>query len=228
MQLTRACWLLVLLIIVAAGCRRQPISTPPEENRFTRTVLVDGLDEPLQLEFDRAGRVYFIERTGAVKRYDEATGQVTLLGRLPVAVVGEAGLIGLLLDRDFDRTRQLYVYFSSAGEPSEMRLSRFTLTRRDSIDLASEVVLMRWPYEVGSHFGGGMAWDAAGNLYLTTGDNSDATQYNPVHWTNDGGRGQDAQRTAGDSPSAERHGLRRRESQGVLSVLPVAAGGLAY
>ena len=199
MQLTRACWLLVLLIIVAAGCRRQTVSTPPEQNRFTRTVLVDGLDEPLQLEFDRAGRVYFIERTGAVKRYDEATGQVALLGRIPVAVVGEAGLIGLLLDRDLDRTRQLYVYFSSAGEPSEMRLSRFTLTPRDSIDLASEVILMRWPYDVGSHFGGGMAWDAAGNLYLTTGDNSDATQYNPVHWTNDGGKGQDAQRTAGNS-----------------------------
>jgi cytochrome c len=198
MQLTRAYWLLALLI-VAAGCLRQTTSAPPEENRFTRKVLVDGLDEPVQLEFDRAGRVYVIERTGAVKRYDEATGQVAVLGRIPVAVVGEAGLIGLLVDRDFDRTRQLYVYFSSAGEPSEMRLSRFTLTPLDSIDPTSEVVLIRWPYEVASHFGGGMTWDAAGNLYLTTGDNSDATQYNPVHWTNEGGKGQDAQRTSGNS-----------------------------
>jgi cytochrome c len=199
MQLTRACWLLVLLIIVAAGCRRQTTSTPPEQNRFTRKVLVDGLDEPVQLEFDREGRVYFIERTGAVKRFDEATGRVAILGRISVAVVGEAGLIGLLLDREFDRTRQLYVYFSSAGDSSEMRLSRFTLTALDSIDPKSEVVLMRWPYEVASHFGGGMTWDAQSNLYLTTGDNSDATQYNPVHWTNEGGKGQDAQRTSGNS-----------------------------
>ena len=172
---------------------------PPEHTRFARKVLVDGLDEPMQLEFDRRGRVYFIERKGAVKRYDQTSGRATVLGRIPVAVVGEAGLIGVLLDKEFERTRQLYLYFSSAGEPSEMRLSRFTLTALDSIDLRSEVVVMRWPYEVASHFGGGMTWDAQGNLYLTTGDNSDATQYNPVHWTNPGGKGQDAQRTSGNS-----------------------------
>jgi cytochrome c len=171
----------------------------PEENRFTRKMLIEGLDEPMQLEFDRAGRVYFIERKGAVKRYDERTGRVSVLGTIPVAVVGEAGLIGLLLDRDFERTRQLFLYFSSVGDSSEMRLSRFTLTSRDSIDARSEVVVMRWPYEVASHFGGGMTWDTQGNLYLTTGDNSDATQYNPVHWTNEGGKGQDAQRTSANS-----------------------------
>lgn len=190
-------------ILIPLSCtrpqRQATASAPPEQNRFTRKVLVEGLDEPMQLEFDRAGRVYFIERKGAVKRYDESTGRLAVLGRVPVAVVGEAGLIGLLLDREFDRTRQLYLYFSSAGEPSEMRLSRFTLTPLDSIDPTSEVVLMRWPYEVASHFGGGMTWDSQGNLYLTTGDNSDATQYNPVHWTNEGGKGQDAQRTAGNS-----------------------------
>ena len=172
---------------------------PPEQNRFTRTVLADGLDEPMQLEFDRGGRVYFIERKGAVKRYDESTGLLAVLGRLPVALVGEAGLVGLLLDRDFARTRQLYLYFSPARDSGMMRLSRFTLTALDSIDAASEVVVMKWPFEVASHMGGGMTWDAQGNLYLTTGDNSEATQYNPVHWTTAGGKAQDAQRTAANS-----------------------------
>ncbi len=172
---------------------------PPEANRFTRKILLEGIDEPIEIEFDKAGRVYFIERKGAVKRYDEKTGRVDVLGQMPIARVGEAGLIGLLLDRDFERTRQLYLYFSSSGSPSEMRLSRFTLSSRDSIDLKSEVVLMHWPYEVASHFGGGLTWDAQGNLYLTTGDNSEATQYNPVHWTNAGGKGQDSQRTSANS-----------------------------
>jgi cytochrome c len=197
-------WAVVVAVAIltppsSARAQGQSASAQPEENRFTRKILVEGLDEPIQIEFDRAGRVYFIERTGAVKRYDERTGRVDVLGKIPVAVVGEAGLIGLLLGRDFDRTRQLYLHYSSTGEPSEMRLSRFTLTSRDSIDPKSEIVLMRWPYEVASHFGGGMTWDAQGNLYLTTGDNSEATQYNPVHWTNEGGKGQDAQRTAANS-----------------------------
>src|SRR5687767_3376472 len=192
-----------LLLLVGCDTERSrddvEASEAPDPTRFTRKVVVDGLDEPIQLEFDSTGRVYFIERTGAVKRYDENTGQVAVLGRIPVAVVGEAGLIGLLLDRDFNRTRQLFLHYSTASKPSEMRLSRFTLTQLDSIDPRSEIVLMRWPYEVASHFGGGMTWDAKGNLYLTTGDNSDATQYNPVHWTNEGGKGQDAQRTAANS-----------------------------
>ena len=192
---------LLLLGGVAAALAPAPIvgaqAAPPEQNRFTRSVLVDGLDEPMQLEFDRAGRVYFIERKGAVKRYDESTGRLSVLARMPVAVVGEAGLVGLLLDRDFERTRQLYLYFSH--DSTEMRLSRFTLTARDSIDLTSEVVVLRWPFEVASHVGGGMTWDAQGNLYLTTGDNSEATQYNPVHWTNAGGKGRDAQRTSANS-----------------------------
>jgi glucose/arabinose dehydrogenase len=95
----------ILTPLSSARSQGQTTSARPEANRFTRKVLVDGLDEPMQLEFDRAGRVYFIERKGAVKRYDERTGRVAVLGRIPVAVVGEAGLIGLLLDRDFDRTR---------------------------------------------------------------------------------------------------------------------------
>ena len=189
----------IVSALVSTNAGGQRASTRPDENRFTRKVLIEGLDEPLQLEFDRAGRVYFIERNGAVKRYDERTGRVALLGRIPVAVVGEAGLIGILLDREFERTRHLYLHFSTAGDPSEMRLSRFTVTPRDSIDLRSEVVLMRWPYEVASHSGGGMTWDAQGNLYLTTGDNSEATQYSPLHWTNEGGKGQDAQRTSANA-----------------------------
>src|SRR5688572_30788087 len=164
MRALRPIWCLSILLFTG-GCelprdRDEPeVSEAPDPTRFTRKVLVDGLDEPIQLEFDRAGRVYFIERTGAVKRYDESSGQVATLGKIPVAVVGEAGLIGLLLDRDFQRTRHFFVYYSSLSKPSEMRLSRFTLTPLDSIDSRSEIVMMRWPYEVASHFGGGMTWE---------------------------------------------------------------------
>ena len=182
-----------------AAAQSPSAAAAPEQNRFTRKILVDGLDEPMQLEFDRDGRVYFIERKGLVKRYDESTGTVAVLGRAPSALLGEAGLVGLLLDRDFARTRQLYLYFSPASDSGEMRLSRFTLTPLDSIDLESEVVVMRWSADVTSHAGGGMTWDARGNLYLATGDNSEATQYGPVHWTNPGGKAQDAQRTSANT-----------------------------
>jgi cytochrome c len=167
--------------------------------RFTRKVLVEGLNEPMQLEFDRRGRVWWIERGGTMRRLDETTGKVDLIGRIPSALVGEAGLIGLLLDRNFATTHQFYAYYSAPGELREMRLSRFTVNAKDSLDLKSEIILLRWPFEVASHMGGGMTWDAAGNMYLTVGDNSNATQYNPIHYSNPGGKGQDSQRSAANS-----------------------------
>lgn len=184
------------------GLWAQSVGSPSgtlDHTRFTRKVLVEGLNEPMQLEFDRRGRVYWIERGGTFRRLNESTGKVDLLGKIPVALVGEAGLIGVLLDRNFDATHHFYVYYSAPGDVREMRLSRFTLSAADSIDLRSEIVMMRWPYEVASHMGGGMTWDAAGNMYLTVGDNSDATQYNPVHFSNEGGKGQDSQRSAANS-----------------------------
>ena len=188
--------------ICAHAAAAQPSVTEPgslDRTRFTRKVLVEGLNEPMQLEFDRRGRVYWIERGGTMRRLDEGTGKVDLLGRIPVALVGEAGLIGLLLDRHFEATRTFYVYYSAPGDVREMHLSRFTLSRKDSIDATSEIVMLRWSHEVASHMGGGMTWDAAGNMYLTVGDNSDATQYNPIHFSNEGGKGQDSQRSAANS-----------------------------
>ncbi len=176
------------------------VPTPAiDQTRFTRKVLVEGLNEPIQLDFDRSGRVYWIERPGAIRRLDETTGKVDFIGKVPVALVGEAGLIGLLLDRNFETTHHIYAYYSAPGDVREMHLSRFTLSAKDSINLASEVVMMRWPHEVASHMGGGMTWDAAGNLYLTVGDNSNATQYNPIHFSNPGGKGEDSQRSAANS-----------------------------
>ena len=198
----RAPLVAALLLLAACGDRTEVAAVAPDETRFTRRVLVDGVNEPMQLEFDARGRVYWIERGGSLRRLDESTGTVDSLGAIPVSLVGEAGLIGLLLDRDFERTRWLYLYYSAPGEGREMRLSRFTLAPRGSgetIDPESEAVLLRWPFDMASHMGGGMTWDSAGNLYLATGENSEPTQYNPVHWTTEGGKGQDSQRTTANS-----------------------------
>ena len=172
---------------------------PPDESRFSRTVIAQGLAEPMQIEFDLRGRVYWIERPGGVKRLDETTGELAVLGTIPVSLTGEAGLVGVLLDREFETSRQIYFYYSAPGEPKEMRLSRIRLGADDRLDPSSEIVLMRWPFDPGSHMGGGMLWDEQGNLYLSVGDNTNAQQYAPLRFTAPGGAGQDGQRTAANS-----------------------------
>ena len=50
----------------------EPGAARPDQNRFTRTVLVEGLNEPMQMEFDATRRVYWIERSnGGIRQLDE-------------------------------------------------------------------------------------------------------------------------------------------------------------
>ncbi|MBW3630295.1 MAG: PQQ-dependent sugar dehydrogenase, partial [Gemmatimonadetes bacterium] len=201
-----AAWKLAVvtgLCLCGAAAFPIPQNAAPDETRFTKKVLVDGLDEPFQIEFDSRGRVYWIERSsGNVKRFDEATGELTLLGKIPTTVVAEGGLLGILLDRAFDTSRQIYFYYTfvaDGGRVREGRLSRATLGRGDRLDMASEVVVLRWPVDTSGHLAGGMTWDAAGNLYLAVGDNSAPSQYGPFRFTAPGGAGQDVLRTSANT-----------------------------
>src|SRR6185369_17021529 len=85
---------------------------PPEENRFTKVVLAEKLDEPMELAALRDGRVLFIERKGSVKLYSPATGQIKVIASIPVSTKytdkegkqteAEDGLLGLALDPHYD------------------------------------------------------------------------------------------------------------------------------
>lgn len=195
----------LLLPAVLIGCRdrsrvAQAGGEAPEESRFTRTFVAEGLDEPMAMDFDADGRVYVIERTGGLRRIDPETGENVTLGKIPVFTDGEGGLLGILLDRDFERTRRLFLYYTAAGDERIARLSRFNLGPDGMLDPSSEKVLLSWEHDVASHMGGGMAWEpGTGNLLLAVGENSIPTQYTPIHWTEPGGRREDSQRTAANT-----------------------------
>ncbi|GAA0878815.1 hypothetical protein GCM10009119_17830 [Algoriphagus jejuensis] len=198
---------LVLVLILGLGTACKPTQTKeesfrPDASRFTQKVVVEGLEEPLQIEFDSNGHVYWIERIGQVKRFNEDTGAVELIGTVDLAEGTAPGLIGILLDRDFEISKQLFLYYSAKADKGDaMRLSRFELGVDGKLDIASEKVILTVPWEQpdGSHFGGGMTWDKGGNLYLSIGADSHPTQYSPLPFTNEGGRGQDEARTAGNT-----------------------------
>src|SRR5687767_1116171 len=57
----------------------------PEENRFSKVVLADKLNEPVELAVLPDERVLFIERRGAVNLYRPATGQHTTIATIPVS-----------------------------------------------------------------------------------------------------------------------------------------------
>ncbi|MBD0260583.1 MAG: PQQ-dependent sugar dehydrogenase, partial [Cytophagales bacterium] len=149
----------------------------PEENRFVKTILVNDLDTPMELAVAPDGRVFYTElRSGKVGVYNTATGDTTLAHQFKVATKGGTGLIGVTLDPNFTANQFIYLYYTppTEEEPIYFNLSRFRVKPDNTLDLASEKILLRVPVQEnsGAHHGGSLAWDKDGNLYLSTGDSS--------------------------------------------------------
>ena len=145
----------------------------PDPTRFQKTVLADELTEPMELDLLPDGKVIFIERRGAIKLFDPATGLVSIACKLPVHSVHEDGLMGLAIDPHYADNHWIYLYYSPVSDESVNNLSRFVF-RGDSLDRASEIVMLQVKVqrEECCHTGGCIEFDADGNLYLSTGDNT--------------------------------------------------------
>ncbi|WP_461007016.1 ThuA domain-containing protein [Streptomyces capparidis] len=159
---------------------------------------------------------------GTVHVWNPATGAAKLVGSLDVfgnkggggeLVKNEEGLLGIALDPDFLENGWMYLHYTPHSRVDrerhlgERRVSRFTVDpATDRLDLDSEKVLLKWPVQIHSccHAGGGMAWDADGNLYIATGDTNSSgfsggysgNNPEPAH---QGVSFADARRTAGNT-----------------------------
>lgn len=185
---------------------------------------------------DRA--VVHTARDGTV-RFTDAAGNTRTAGKLDVYAHDEEGLQGIAADPGFASNRYIYLYYSpkldtpagdapvtgtaTSFEPwkGHLNLSRFTLKTDGTLDMASEKVVLEVPNDRGQccHVGGDIDFDAAGNLYLTTGDDTnpfESSGYSPIDERTDRNPQFDAQRS-----SANTNDLRGK----VLRIKPTAAGG---
>jgi len=152
------------------ACRTPEI---PDPTRFQKTVLAAELTEPMELDLLPDGKIIFIERRGAIKLFDPATGLVNIAHKLPVHDEFEDGLMGLALDPQYIDNHWIYLYYSPVGNESVNNLSRFVF-RGDSLDRASEKIILQVAVQRQEccHSGGCIEFDAEGYLYLSTGDNT--------------------------------------------------------
>lgn len=152
----------------------------PEDNRFLPIVLDTYLNEPIEMEIMKDGRVLFIERNGKIKLYDPKEAETKTLAELDVHTTGnyEDGLLGLELDPFFDTNNYIYLYYSPVGEKSVQNLSRFKLLGGDSLLMSSEKVVLEVPVqrETCCHSAGNIYFGPDGYLYLTTGDNTSSKE----------------------------------------------------
>jgi cytochrome c len=151
-----------------------------DEDQTVNGELTDSVVDPMELAVAKDGRVFWAERAGIVKMWSPATKKTTVIAKLPVFTGLEEGMLGITLDPNFDRNGWIYLnrsltetYNDGQGKAGKIRVARFTLKGAE-LDVASEKVIidMEVQREQCCHVGGSLAFDAAGNLYISIGDNT--------------------------------------------------------
>src|SRR5690606_9043319 len=143
---------------------------PPEESNFVKDVMVSNLNEPMELEVFRGGKVLFTERGGNLNLFDPEKGLRTI-AKINVNNTFEDGLFGIAKDPNYYKNKWIYLYYAPAGDEWIMNLSRFVYAG-DSLFMDSEKVILQVPVqrEACCHTGGSIEFGPDGLLYLSTGD----------------------------------------------------------
>ena len=174
-------------------------------SNYEKTLVTKDLGEPIDLAILPDGTILHTARNGDIRHTDPDTGVTKLTNTVPVYANSEDGLQTVAIDPDFEENNWVYLVYAPldanddgtpdtptgsapntlpAGQTAAYwdqwvgvnRLARFQWDG-DSIDLASEQVILDVEVQRGQccHVGADIDFDADGNLYLSTGDNTPAS-----------------------------------------------------
>ncbi|KIF71185.1 glycosyl hydrolase [Streptomyces sp. AcH 505] len=209
---------------VAADPTTRHEEEPAADPSFQQVTLAKGADEvgePMSLAVLPDRQVLHTSRDGTL-RITDAAGTTKVAGTLEVYSHDEEGLQGVGVDPGFAQNRAIYLYYAPKlntpdGDAPENgtaadfapfdgynRLSRFTLNADGTLDKASEKKVLDVATSRGTccHVGGDIAFDGEGNLYLSTGDDTNpfaSDGYTPIDERPDRNPAFDARRSAGNS-----------------------------
>ncbi|GAA2695335.1 lectin [Streptomyces aculeolatus] len=196
----------------------------PAAAEFQQVTLAKGepeMGEPMTMAVLPDRSVLHTSRDGTV-RLTDAAGTTKVAGKLAVYNHDEEGLQGVGVDPGFEQNRFVYLYYAppldtpggdapSDGSAADFapfdgvnRLSRFVLNDDGTLDTGSEKAVLDVPASRGlcCHVGGDIDFDAEGNLYLSTGDDTNpfaSDGYTPIDERDTRNPAFDAQRSSANT-----------------------------
>ncbi|WP_029386652.1 PQQ-dependent sugar dehydrogenase [Streptomyces leeuwenhoekii] len=208
----------------AVAADRDEGPAAPAAAEFQQVTLAKGVaetGEPMTLAVLPDRSVLHTSRDGTL-RLTDAAGTTKVAGKLDVYSHDEEGLQGVAVDPGFASNRFVYLYYAPrlatpAGDaPADgtaadfapydgvNRLSRFVLRADGTLDTADEKKILDVPASRGicCHVGGDIDFDAQGNLYLSTGDDTNpfaSDGYTPIDERASRNPAYDAQRSSGNT-----------------------------
>jgi glucose/arabinose dehydrogenase len=193
------CWtgLVLLGCLILSGCKDVPVAgqqtggvSSAEAGEIQRVstnmpyvmdVIAIGLNVPWELEVAPDGRLFFTERSGALRVIEggKLLNEPVMTFMDGLYQQAEAGLLGLALDPNFAKNHFMYVYQSyldGSGQPKNRLLRLVENANKAKVD---RVLLDGLPANR-IHDGGRVKFGPDGMLYFTNGDSSNPSSAQDV------------------------------------------------
>ena len=175
---------LVHLTLFGTGANAQQLPS-----NFQSEVLIgNGLRTPTAIDFLPDGTMLISEFGGVVKMVPPGGNEVNatpVLTLTNIHLQGERGLVGILVDPNFNSNHFFYVFYT-ANIPARDRVSRFILNGGTANQNSETIIWQSTSDSNPDHHGGDMAFGIDGKLYITTGDNTNPP--NAQQLSNDHGK----------------------------------------
>ncbi|MBG6235788.1 glucose/arabinose dehydrogenase [Pedobacter sp. CAN_A7] len=144
--------------------------------RIRSTILTSSLTAPWGIAALSDGRFIVTEKAGRM-RMVSGSGAVSeaITGIPPVNSNGQGGLLGICLDPNFNVNRMIYWSFSEPGTGgNRTSIAKGRLADNEQSIEAAIIIYRSSPAYAGvNHYGGRVVFDAAGNLFISTGERAD-------------------------------------------------------
>jgi glucose/arabinose dehydrogenase len=185
----------VFAVAMLAGCLNQtprPSRSPGQSVRPSASpasieleviVVQEGLAIPWDIAFAPDGRMFVSERRGRLNMFASGEPNAERLKTIDVPdalSIGEAGVMGVAVDRDFSQFPYLYVCASRDADGPEgpaqwvNQLLRFQVTDDDLV-FDGLVFDEPWPRANRQHNGCAVEMDSSEHIWMTVGDNIKAS-----------------------------------------------------
>ena len=149
-----------------------PVTTFPDPGGYNWQSVASGLERPVDLQVDGSGRLFVIEKPGAIRILQD--GQLLPQPFLDIVDrVGsngnEQGLLGLAFHPQYAQNGRFFVNYTDGN--GDTVIARFQVSGDLNVaDPASEVKLLGIDQPYANHNGGGLAFGPDGYLYAGLGD----------------------------------------------------------
>lgn len=173
--------LLLLMLTLSLVCAPACVNQPPGRGegevesaeagsvQFRIETVVSGLEVPWSIAFAPDGRMFFTERPGRVRVYENERLRPEPIATITdVRSASESGLMGLALHPQFATNHFLYLSYAYAGEGGQqVRVVRYRETGDSLVE--SKVMIEAIPASP-NHAGCRLRFGPDEKLYITTGD----------------------------------------------------------